>query len=417
MALFAACMVLSAFFSSSETAFIALSRARLLHLVHSGHPRASLVSRLARQPERLLATVLLSNNLVNTGAAVLGTAIAIDLIADSTIALLVSTFGVTGLLLVFSETLPKTVAWKRAEGVAFAFALPLAIVQWMLFPAIQVLHLITVLFTRMVGISAPVSRNREQEIRTLIRAGVQTGEVEASEAELLEKVFHFGDQRMMEIMTPRPDIVWVRHGTTLGQFLSTYRETRHTRFPVYEGTTENVIGILSVRDLLLGIAEGQFETDDVVTERIRPAMFVPETKRVRDTFVEMQRDRQGMVLTVDEFGGIAGLASLENLLEVIVGDVDEDRLSPSEIYSEVSANVYRVDAGAGIMEINGELGINLPVGQYITVAGLMLDRLGRIPEEGDSIRIGALTLTIKSMDAVRIAEVDIESGTRFDQAG
>ncbi|MDA0733161.1 MAG: hemolysin family protein [Chloroflexi bacterium] len=416
LALLAVCIILSAFFSSSETAFIALSRARLLHLVHTGHPRANLVSRLSRQPERLLATVLLSNNLVNTGAAALGTAIAIDLIDDSTIALLVSTFGVTALLLVFSETLPKSVAWKRAELVAFTFARPLALVQWILFPAIQVLHLMTVLFTRMVGISDPVSRNREQEIRTMIRAGVLTGEVEATEAELLEKVFHFGDQRMMAIMTPRPDIVWVQLGTTLSGFLSIYRENRHSRFPVYEGTTENIVGVLSVKDLLLGIAEGKFKSDDdVVTDHIRPVLFVPETKLVRDTFAEMQRDNQGLVLTVDEFGGIAGLASLEQLLEVIVGDVDEDRLVPEELYTEVSENVYRVDAGAGISEINGDLNLDLPEGQYRTVAGFILERLGRVPVEGDSVEFEGLTLTVQSMDGVRIEEVDIARRTNNGQ--
>lgn len=408
-ALFVVCIILSAFFSSSETAFIALSRARLLHLLHTGHPRAGLVSRLSRQPERLLATVLLSNNLVNTGAAALGTAIAIDLIDDSNMALVVSTFGVTAVLLVFSETLPKTVAWKRAELVAFTFARPLALVQWLLFPAIQVLHLMTVLFTRMVGISHTVSRDREQEIRTMIRAGVQTGEVEASEAELLEKVFRFGDQRMMDIMTPRPDIVWVQQGTTLGQFLSIYREHRHSRFPVYQGTTENIIGVLSVKDLLLGIAEDRLTSnDDVVTNQIRPAMFVPETKLVKDTFVDMQRESQGIVLTVDEFGGIAGLASLEQLLEVIVGDVDEDRLVPEKLYSLVNENIYRVDASAGILEINSELDFSLPEGQYRTVAGLILDRLGRVPEEGDSVESGGVTLTVRSMDGVRIEEVDIE---------
>ncbi len=408
LALFVVCIVLSAFFSSSETAFIALSRARLVHLVHTGHSGANLVSRLARQPERLLATVLLSNNLVNTAAAALGTAIAIDLINDPTIALLVSTFGVTALLLVFSETLPKTVAWKRPELVAFAFSRPLAMVQWILFPAIQTLHLMTVLFTKMVGISSPVSRNREQEIRTMITVGVQAGEIEASEASLLEKVFRFGDQQMMEIMTPRPEIVWVQRGTTLSQFLNKYQEHRHTRFPVYEGTTENIVGVLSVKDLLLGIAEGNLKSDDVVTDNIRTALFVPEINLVKDTFVEMQRDSQGMVLTVDEFGSIAGLASLEQLLEVIVGNVDEDGQIIKKVYTELDENMYRVNGRAGILEINSELNLELPEGKYRTVAGFMLERLGRVPEEGDSLELGDLTLTVKSMDGVRIGEVDIE---------
>jgi len=408
LALFVVCLVMSAFFSSSETAFIALPRARLLHLVHIGHSRADLVSRLLRQPERLLATVLLSNNLVNTAAAALGTAIAIDLINDPTIALLVSTLGVTALLLVFSETLPKTVAWKRPELVAFAFSRPLAWVQWILFPAIQVLHLMTVLFAKMVGISSPISRNQEEEIRTMIRAGVQTGEVEASEAVLLEKVFRFGDRQVREIMTPRPEIVWIQKGTSLKGFLNLYSEHSHTRFPVYEGTMENVIGVLSNKDVIVAMAKGHVALEDSVTDLLRPAYFVPETKPVSSTFSELQQEGHGLVLTVNEFGGIAGLASLKQLLEVIVGTVHDEDSDVDEGYTSVGEDTYQVDASNGVAEINEKLNLDIPEGDYQTLAGFVLDRLGYIPEKGEILEFGGLKLTVQQMDGVRIDQVEIK---------
>ena len=406
--LFFVCLVLSAFFSSSETAFIAFPRPRLLRLVNDGNSRANLVSRLIGHPERLLATVLLSNNLTNTAAAALGTALAINLIQNSTVAVLVSTFGVTFLLLVFSETLPKTVAWKRSETVAMTFARPLSLVQWVLSPAVHVLQLITLGFTRMVGISGSAPRDSEQEIRTLITVGAQEGDVEQSEAELLEKVFRFGDQRVMEIMTPRPEIIWVREGTPLKDFLSIYCQYRHTRFPVYTDTTENVIGLISIKDLLQALGENQMQEDDPVTTLMRPAMVVPETKLVRETFAEMQESGQGMVLTIDEFGGIAGLVTLEQLLEVIVGDVTEEGEPVESSYSLVRDHVYRVDAGIPISEVNGELGLTLPEGQYNTLAGFMLEKLGRVPEPGDWVGHDGLVLTVCEMDGVRIAQVEVE---------
>ena len=401
------CLILSAFFSSSETAFIAFPRHRLLHLVHIGHARAKLVSRLLQNPERLLATVLLSNNLVNTAAAALGTAIAINSIQNSTIAVLVSIFGVTSLLLVFSETLPKTVAWSRPERVAFAFARPLVVVEWTLAPAIQVLQGIATLFTRLLGISQEVPRVSMQEIRSLIAVGAATGGVEAAEAALLQKVFGFYDRQLQEIMTPRPEVIWIERSTTLEQFLPLYAKHSHTRFPVYEGTMENVLGVLSNKDVVVAMGNGQLQPGDRVTKFLRPAYFVPETKTIGSAFSEMQQHGHGLALTVDEFGGIAGLATLKQLLEVIVGAVADEGTAPEEPYSAVDESTYTMDAAIGITEINEELQLGLPEGDYQTVAGFLLFQLGYIPERGEVVEYGQWTFTIKEMDGVRIDTVEL----------
>ncbi len=405
LALLFLCLGLSAFFSSSETAFIALSRARLLHLISIGRRNARVVERLISHPERLLATVLLSNNLVNTAAASLGTAIALNMIENEGVAVIVSTAGVTLLLLIFSETLPKTVAWNRAEMLAFAYARPLTMVEFALSPGVRVLQAITNVFTRIMGITNSTAEVSEGEIRTLIEVGAQTGAVEQTEAELLNKVFRFGDQKIQEIMTPRTEIVWVEQGMSLQNFLALYAQYNHTRFPVYAGDTENVVGILSNKDVLLALGRGQMELEDSVTELLRDPYFVPETKTVADTFSEMQQGGHGLVLTVDEFGGIAGLVTLKQNLSVIVGQVDEERDEEAEEYSEIDESTYRLNASMTIISANERLNLDLPEGDYQTVAGFILDQLGYIPEAGEILEYGSLTLTVRSMNGVRIEEV------------
>ena len=416
LGLLAICLVLSAFFSASETAFIALPRARLLHLVRTGRPGANRVSNLLQRPERFLATVLLGNNLVNTAAAALATVIVADVVGNSSLAVLISTFGVTLVLLLFCETLPKTIAWNRSEGVAFSVAHPLRMVGLALSPAVGLLQGFSTVANRILGIQAMTPHVGEEEIRTLIAAGAQTGTVEADEAALLEKVFRFGDRQMREIMTPRPEIIWIERGVTLGGFLAIYKDKSHTRFPVYDGSMENVVGILSVKDVLSGMSSGEWSPDNVVTDQLRDAFFVPETKSVSDTFQEMREGGHTVVLTFDEFGGIAGLATLKQLLEIIVGQVGEEGAAPEMAVTPLGGDNFRVDAGVAISEINEELALGLPEGDYQTLAGFMLDRLGRIPEAGEVVEYRDLRLTIKSMEGLRIEEVELERVTSDAEA-
>ena len=240
----------------------------------------------------------------------------------------------------------------------------------------------------------------------MIAAGAQTGTVEAGEAALLEKVFRFGDRQMREIMTPRPEIVWIEQGDTLNEFLEVYLEHTHTRFPVYEGTMENVLGVLSVKDVLANL-EGHPESDGSVTGQLRSALFVPETKNVSETFDVMQKGGHSVVLTVDEFGGIAGLATLKQMMAVIVGQMGEEGSAPEEAVTALGLDAFRMDAGLAISDINEELGLKIPEGDYQTLAGVILDRVGRIPEVGDVVEYGDLRITIKAMERVKIEEVEL----------
>ena len=400
-------LVLSAFFSGSETALVALSRARLTHLVNIGQPGASRVAQLVQRPDKFLATVLLSNNLVNTAVAAIGTSLVVNMMGNNTTAVLVATLGITLVLLIFGETLPKTIAWNQSEKVAFAVSRPLFVVGLVLSPGVRLLQGVSWLANRLLGISGPAPEIGEEEIRSLIAVGAQAGVVEENEAALLEKVFRFGDRQMREIMTPRPEFVMIGTDMRLDEFLPLYTEHSHTRFPVYESVMENVVGVLSSKDVLLAMGQGRLKPEDSVTGLLRPAFFVPETKAVSSTFDEMQRGGFGLVLMVDEFGGIAGLATMKQLLEVIVGQVGEEGDAPDEPYTPVDKDTYRLDAGIAVSEINEDLDLGLPEGDYQTVAGFILDHLGRIPEEGEKFEFKDLSLTVKVMSGVRIDTVEL----------
>ena len=407
LALLVVCLGLSGFFSASETAFIALPRARLMHLVRSGRPGADRVSHIIQRPERFLATVLLGNNLVNTAAAALATVLALNLITNQGLSVLAATAGVTTFLLLFGETVPKNIAWRRSEKVAFAVSRPIRLVELTLSPVVTLLQLFSTMTNRALGISASTPQIGEEEIRTMIAAGAQTGAVDAGEAALLEKVFRFGDRQMREIMTPRPEIVWIENGDNLERFLEVYSEHTHTRFPVYEESMENVLGVLSVKDILSGMEGLKGEASGPVTKDLRPAFFVPETKSVSETFNDMREGGHSVVLTVDEFGGIAGLATLKQMMAVIVGQMGDEGSAPEETVTALGRDAFLMDAGLAISDINEELGLGIPEGDYQTLAGFILDRIGRIPDVGDALEFGDLRFTIRTMERVRIEEVEL----------
>lgn len=411
-------LMLSALFSASETAFIALPRVRLLHLVNTGKPGAKRVSQMVQRPEKFLATVLLSNNLVNTAATALTTALAISLIDNGDLAVLVATIVTTLLLLVFGETLPKTLAWGRAETVAFALSRPLTLVGWILSPAVRLLQGISSLVTTLFRISGNRFQVTEEEIRTMISVGSEAGTVEPVEAEMLEKVFRFGDRQVQEIMTPRTEIVWVEKETTLAEFLLIYSQQTHTRFPVYETDKENIVGILSVKDLLQTMAQNSLQSDSKVSNVLRPAYFVPETKLIGELFSELRLAGRQMAIVIDQHGGVAGLVTLKRLLEVIVGPVGEEGEPAQEEFSAIGENVYDVDAGIGIQEANSDLSLDLPDGDYQTLAGFILEQLGHIPQEGEHVYYRDLRLEITKMTRLKIDRVQIQwVGQPIEQRG
>ena len=241
----------------------------------------------------------------------------------------------------------------------------------------------------------------------LINIGQSEGSVDSTEATRLQRIFSFGDRQIQEIVTPRPEIVWIEKGCTLNEFLVLHSEYSHTRFPVYEGSTENIIGVISNKDVMVGMAKDGLQQIDDVTQYIRPAFFVPETNRISSIFDEMQKAGHNLVLTVDEFGGIGGLATLKQLLGVIVGEIGDEGSAPEEELIEIDDHTYDVNAGMAIAEINEELEIELPEGDYQTVAGFILSELGYIPQVGEILDHGRLRFVIHKMNGVKIETVQL----------
>ena len=403
LALLIPSLLLSAFFSSSEAAFLSLRKVRIRRLVEDGAPGAERVSRMVDQPTKVLPTILLGNNLVNTAFAVLATVIMVALMGEGR-GVLVATAASTVVLLVFGETLPKTVAIRHSERLFFLYARPLQLIEMLLLPIAAVLQLVNRFLATRLG-SDPRALFTEEEIKIAISIGMEEGSVEEEEGEMLENVFRFGDRPVREVMTPRTEVVQLESGTTLRQFLSIYRDHYHTRFPVYEDDMENVVGILSVKDVVTAIAREDVSNDTPVTMFLRPAVFVPDTKLAGQLFREMREVGNLMVMAVDEYGGIAGLVTLKQLIEEVVGPVGEEGRQPEVEYEAIDENTYHIDGGMQIDEANDELDLGLPRGDYNTVAGFILESLGRIPVEGDHFHHDSMRLEVTHVRGMRIEKV------------
>jgi putative hemolysin len=400
------CLFLSAFFSSSETAFISLQRIRVQHLVDTKVRGAKRVAKMMEHPERFLSTVLLGNNLVNTAAAALATILAIRLWGEEW-GVLIATIIVTIVLLIFCETTPKTIATRHAERLSLTFIGPIEAISWLFTPFVVALSWIASGFAKMFGgKTVPRSLATEEEIRTMISVGHKEGTVEEEEAEMLHKVFEFGNSPVSEVMVPRTEVIWVEKGTKLADFLKLYTQSPLSRFPVYEDNRDNVVGILSVKDIVMAQAKGQINEKSTIDELIRPAYFAPENKRISELFAEMRDKNYRMTVVVDEFGGTAGIVSLSRLMEEIVGPVGDELAAIERDYEPIDEHTFSIDGGMRIEEANEEMGLELPTSEdYETVAGFILNLLGHIPKEGERLMYKQLKIAITEMRGKKIEKI------------
>jgi len=404
LALFIVCLLLSAFFSTSETAFTSLQRIRVEHLVNTKVTGAERVAKMMRRPEKLLSTILTGNNLANTAAAALGTVLAVSVWGEWGI--LIATIGIAVILLVFCETTPKVIAARNAERLSIKLARPIEVASRIFTPAVLALSSIASRFSRLAGVK-PIARSlvSEEEIRTMISVGHKEGTVEKDEAEMLHKVFEFGDRPVHEVMVPRPEVVSIEQGSTVADFLALYAESPLSRFPVYQENMDNVVGILSIKDVLMALAKGTIDNQSVIDDLIRPSYFTPETKRINQLFTEMRDKNYRMAVIVDEYGGTAGIVSLSRLVEEIVGQVGDELAAIEKEYEAINEYTFQIDGSMNIEEANEEMGLELPEGDYETVAGFILDLLGHIPKRGEQIRYKGLKIVITKMRELKIEEV------------
>ncbi len=404
LVLIVVCILLSGFFSTAETALVSLQRIRLRHMVNTGVKGAALVAKLTERPEKLLSAVLTGNEVAQTAAAALAAALAISVWGQAGV--LVATIVVSAILLIFCDTTPKTVGIHHAEKLSLTFARPIQIISWLLTPFVFVLSWIAAGVTKLVG-GTPVPRSlvSEEEIRAMISVGHKEGTIEETEAEMLHNVFEFGDRPVNEVMVPRPEVVFVEQGSKLSDFLSLYAQHPLSRFPVYQENRDNVVGILSIKDVLMAQAKGTIDNESVIDDFVRPAYFTPEAKHISELFVEMRDKNYRMCIVVDEFGGTAGIVSLGQLIAEIVGPVGDELAGMEKEYEVINDYTFQIDGGMRVEEANEEMGLGLPEDDYETVAGFVLHLLRRIPRQGEQLRYKDLKLVITKMRGVKIEEV------------
>ncbi|MFC1948994.1 hemolysin family protein [Chloroflexota bacterium] len=411
------CLVLSAFFSSSETAFISLQKVRLEHLVSTKVRGAGRVSRMLQRPEKLLSTVLLGNTFVNTAAAALATALAISRWPEHGI--LISTFGITVVLLIFAETTPKTFATHHAERLSLLAVRPLELISWLFTPFVFVLSWIASRVSKFLGGEpVPMSLATAEEIRIMISVGHKEGTVEENEAKLLHKVIDFGDRPVREVMVPRLEVIAIEQGSTMTDFLTLYAESPLSRFPVYQENMDNIVGILSVKDVLMDLAKGNGDEQSLIDEMVRAAYFTPETKLINELFAEMRDNNYRVAVVIDEYGGTAGIVSLSRLVEEIVGPVGDEMAAAEKEYEIINSYTFQIDGGMRIEEINEEMGLELPDSEdYETIAGFILDLLGHIPKQGERLRYKGVRIEITKMRGMKIEEVLLTREKSTDSSG
>lgn len=407
-------LLLSAFFSGSETAMMAVNRIRLRYRVKRER-RARLLKETLKYPEKLISTLLFCNNLVNVALSAIGTSLAIRLWGDTGIAY--ATVGITIALLVFSEITPKTIAAYHPTRIALVIVPVISVCIRFLYPIVRILTAVSNLFIRALGLRPPSSADQitEEEIRTVIEAGGDDGVLDRAKHDMLMGIMTLEETTVGDIMVPLRDVVALPLEASREQVYRTIRKTQASRYPVYQSTPNNIIGFIHVRDLLLQPEREAFSLKTI----LREPHFVPNLRSIRQQLLSFQQEQSHLSLIVDEYGNIQGIVTLEDILEEIVGEISDEHDLLSQNTAKLPDGSYRLQGGTLIRDINRWLRLQIPEEEVRTIAGIILKELGRIPEPGDTVSIGSYRLQVeqitgKSIGVVRLwiePQGSAESGT------
>ncbi len=378
----------AAFFAMSETALISLTRLRVSTLAERDGEASTVLQNLLHDRNRVLTSILVCNTFVLLASDSLATYFFLSLGVPN--GAVWSTVVMTCVILVFGEVVPKTIAVANGETWALRLARPLSIITLILTPITMSLLVITSVIVRIVGgkQAAPGPYLTEDDIRSIVNVGVEQNVLEAEERELIHSIIEFGDTIVREVMTPRPDMICVNVGNSPQRALDLVIREGYSKLPVYEETVDNVIGVVHDRELLIALANNAL-ANVTLRSLMRPVTYIPENKRISELLREMQRGKFSLAIVLDEYGGTAGLVTMEDLLEEIVGEIrdehDEGEEEPIRIIAEDESVV---EAGVNIEDVNARLGTHLPHEEFETIGGLTVGLFGRIPREGEEIAAG-----------------------------
>jgi CBS domain containing-hemolysin-like protein len=397
-------LLVAAFAAMAETAISRIGRVKALHLVQErgGRGPARLL-KIVEDPAPFLNVVLFVTLLAHISGTTLATGLALRELGDGAEAIAAGIM--TFLIFVFAEVVPKTYTVQRTETAALLAARPVFFFGRLLYPVAKVLILVANgLMVLLPGHGLPKGPFvTEDEIRHMVDVAEEEEEIEGDERELIHSVFEFGDTVVREVMVPRPDMVVIRADATLDEALGTIIEAGYSRVPIYEGDTDNIIGVLYAKDLLKRIHEKK--GDAKVSSLGRAPLFVPEQKKVAELLREMQEQHVHMAIVVDEYGGTAGLVTIEDLIEEIVGEIVDEYDQEEPLVEPVDENRIRVDAKMAIDEVNELLDVDLPHDEWDTVGGLVFGLTGRVPQVGESVRFDSLEFKTERVTGRRVQKV------------
>ncbi len=411
-------MIVNAFLATARSALINVRKARLRQLIEEGVGSARTAERLAENASRLLATTQLGMMLTSFFAGGVVAVVSAPPLAEAMqpwlgeashpVAFVLVVFLAAVVMLIFAELVPDTIGVQYSERLALWLARPLAVISVLAMPMVHLMVWLSNLVSRMFG-AEPRSEMpfvTEEEIKTLVDAGEEEGVIQEEEKEMIYSIFELGDTLAREVMIPRIDVVALDVRTPMLEALDTIMEAGHSRIPVYDETIDNVQGLLYAKDLLPYLREGR--TDVPLKSILRQAYFIPETKKASDLLPDLQQRRVHMAVVVDEYGGVAGLVTIEDLLEEIVGEIQDEYDTEEPFVEFVTDNVYVFDARLDLDDLNRLMDVSLPTDDSDTLGGFIYSELGEVPAVGDQVVFDDMDFTVQSVTGRRIKKVRVE---------
>ena len=399
-------LLFSAFFSSAETALTTINKVRLRMLVEDGNKRAIILDKVLNNSRKMLSTILIGNNIVNIAASSL-TTIFIQSIFNVSWIVSIGVGILTLIIIIFGEIMPKTVASIHAESIALCYGKYVRFFMIVLTPVIFILNAFSSILLKIfrVNVNLNSSSITEDELRTIVGVSQEEGIIEEDEMDMINNVFDFGDTCAKDIMIPKVDITMIPIDISYNQLLEVIKEDKFTRMPVYKDDSDNVVGILNIKDMMLnGVNRNNFD----IKKLMREPYFTHEKEELNDLLVEMRNNEPGMCIVLDEYGQTEGLITLEDIVEEIIGDIhDEFDEAEKQVIRQVGENEYIVEGSINLDDFNDQLDTEIDSEDYESLGGLIIEQLDRLPNKGDSVEIDNCRLTVIKMDDKRIDLVKV----------
>ena len=395
----------SGFFSASETSLMSLSKIRIRYMEDEGVKGAKLVGSLIEKSSDLLSSILVGNNIVNIAATSVSTSLFINIFGDGGVA--IATAVMTVLVLVFGEITPKTIAANSPEKVAVVVSKPISIIMKITKPIVWVFNLLTGIIFKIMGIDNDGVKPfiTEEELKAMVNVSHEEGVLEMEEREIINNVFQFGDMQAKEAMIQRLDMVAIDIEDSYDEIIELFKSEKLSRLPVYQESIDDIVGILNIKDIIF-LSDEEIENFDI-KDYVREAFFTYEFKKITQLLDEMKKEKTQMAIVVDEYGGTAGILTIEDLVEVIVGDIDDEYDEEEEEIVKINDNEYLVEGSTKISDVNEQLGINLESEEFDSIGGFIIGYLKRIPEENEIIEVEDVKFKVESIDKNRINKIRI----------